>query len=68
MKTAIISGISGQDGAYLAKLLLDKGYEVTGLVRPNRNLELIGLFFSCAFFIKTLFFSEELHEDSFFLH
>lgn len=33
MKTAFITGISGQDGAYLAKLLLDKGYEVHGGVR-----------------------------------
>ena len=28
MKKALICGISGQDGAYLAKLLLDRGYEV----------------------------------------
>jgi GDPmannose 4,6-dehydratase len=33
MKTAIISGITGQDGAYLASLLIDKGYTVYGLVR-----------------------------------
>jgi GDPmannose 4,6-dehydratase len=33
MKTAFITGITGQDGAYLAKLLLDKGYEVHGGVR-----------------------------------
>ena len=33
MKSAFITGISGQDGAYLAKLLLDKGYEVHGGVR-----------------------------------
>lgn len=32
-KTALITGISGQDGSYLADLLLDKGYEVHGLVR-----------------------------------
>ena len=32
-KKALITGITGQDGAYLAKLLLDKGYEVYGLVR-----------------------------------
>lgn len=32
-KKALISGISGQDGAYLAKLLLDKGYEVHGTAR-----------------------------------
>src|SRR6516225_3710798 len=33
MKKAIISGITGQDGSYLAELLLDKGYEVHGIVR-----------------------------------
>ncbi|MEN9405759.1 MAG: GDP-mannose 4,6-dehydratase [Bacillota bacterium] len=32
MKTALITGITGQDGAYLAKLLLEKGYKVVGLV------------------------------------
>ena len=32
-KRAIISGISGQDGSYLAELLLEKGYHVTGIVR-----------------------------------
>ena len=33
MKTAFISGVTGQDGAYLARLLLDKGYSVHGGVR-----------------------------------
>ena len=33
MKTALITGITGQDGAYLAKLLLDKGYNVYGAYR-----------------------------------
>jgi len=33
MKKAIISGVTGQDGSYLAELLLDKGYEVHGLMR-----------------------------------
>ncbi len=33
MKNALITGVTGQDGAYLAKLLLDKGYKVFGLVR-----------------------------------
>ena len=33
MKKALITGITGQDGAYLTKHLLDKGYEVHGLVR-----------------------------------
>jgi len=32
-KRAIITGITGQDGSYLAELLLSKGYEVTGIVR-----------------------------------
>ena len=35
MKKAIITGITGQDGAYLAKLLLDKGYKVYGAQRRN---------------------------------
>ena len=33
MKVALISGINGQDGSYLAELLLEKGYEVHGIVR-----------------------------------
>jgi len=33
MKRALITGITGQDGSYLASLLLDKGYEVHGIVR-----------------------------------
>ena len=32
-KRALITGITGQDGSYLAELLLDKGYEVHGMVR-----------------------------------
>jgi GDPmannose 4,6-dehydratase len=32
-RRALITGITGQDGSYLAELLLDKGYEVTGIVR-----------------------------------
>lgn len=55
MKKALITGITGQDGSFLAELLLDKGYKVFGMVRrtsisnltrikhliPNDNLELI---------------------------
>jgi len=33
MKKALITGITGQDGSYLAKLLLEKGYEVNGIKR-----------------------------------
>ncbi|MAF40514.1 MAG: GDP-mannose 4,6-dehydratase, partial [Cyanobium sp. ARS6] len=32
-KTALITGITGQDGSYLAELLLEKGYEVHGIKR-----------------------------------
>ena len=35
MKRALITGISGQDGSYLAELLLEKGYDVHGLVRRS---------------------------------
>ena len=35
---AIITGITGQDGFYLTKLLLEKGYEVHGLIRRSSNL------------------------------
>ena len=37
MKRALITGIGGQDGSYLAELLLDRGYDVTGLVRPGAS-------------------------------
>ena len=37
MKTALITGILGQDGPYLAKLLLEKGYKVYGLMRRYSN-------------------------------
>lgn len=48
MKVAIITGISGQDGPYLAKLLLEKGYKVIGTVRSYRcsyikNLRYLGI-------------------------
>lgn len=36
MKTALITGITGQDGSYLAKLLIEKGYKVVGTVRGYR--------------------------------
>jgi len=47
-KKALISGISGQDGAYLARLLLEKGYEVHGTARDAQmstfyNLQLLGI-------------------------
>ena len=39
MKKAFITGISGQDGSYLAELLIEKGYEVHGLIRRNSVAE-----------------------------
>ena len=39
MKTALITGITGQDGSYLAELLLSKGYAVYGLVRRKSRLD-----------------------------
>jgi GDPmannose 4,6-dehydratase len=46
VKRALITGVGGQDGSLLAELLLDAGYEVTGLVRPGApqydNLAAIG--------------------------
>lgn len=43
MKRALILGVSGQDGAYLAKLLLDKGYEVHGTSRDVETRDFRGL-------------------------
>lgn len=39
MKRALITGITGQDGSYLAELLLEKGYEVYGIVRRKSTLD-----------------------------
>jgi len=36
-KKALITGITGQDGSYLTELLLDKGYEVYGLIRRSSS-------------------------------
>ncbi len=35
MKTALITGITGQDGSFLAEFLLEKGYEVHGTIRRS---------------------------------
>ncbi|MBE3128765.1 MAG: GDP-mannose 4,6-dehydratase [Actinobacteria bacterium] len=43
MKTAMITGITGQDGAYLTKFLLTKGYNIIGLVRKNKEADLKNL-------------------------
>ncbi|MBV8457195.1 MAG: GDP-mannose 4,6-dehydratase [Acetobacteraceae bacterium] len=42
MPTALITGVTGQDGAYLAQLLLQKGYRVVGLLRRSASADVIG--------------------------
>ena len=42
MPTALITGVTGQDGAYLAQLLLGKGYRVLGLLRRSASSDVIG--------------------------
>src|SRR5437763_14326560 len=37
MKRALVTGVTGQDGSYLAELLLEKGYQVYGLVRRSSS-------------------------------
>ncbi len=42
MRTAVITGITGQDGAYLAELLLGHGYRVIGMMRRSASSDIIG--------------------------
>ena len=35
LKTALITGVTGQDGSYLAELLIEKGYDVHGVIRRS---------------------------------
>lgn len=60
MKTALISGITGQDGSYLTELLLEKGYEVHGIVRRSSSFN--------TFRIDHLYNNPELLNKRFFLH
>jgi GDPmannose 4,6-dehydratase len=38
MKTALVTGVTGQDGSYLAELLLEQGYRVIGMVRRTSTI------------------------------
>jgi GDPmannose 4,6-dehydratase len=60
MKKAIISGITGQDGSYLAELLIEKGYEVHGIIRRSSSFN-TGR-------IDHLFNDPEIHDMRMFLH
>lgn len=42
MPRALITGVTGQDGAYLSQVLLEKGYEVFGLLRRSASAEVMG--------------------------
>ena len=60
MKKALISGITGQDGSYLARLLLDKGYEVHGIKRRASSFNTNR--------IDDLFIEPHVPDSRFFLH
>ncbi|MBC2604164.1 GDP-mannose 4,6-dehydratase [Puniceicoccus vermicola] len=59
-KVALLTGITGQDGSYLAELLLEKGYEVHGMVRRSSSFN-TGR-------IDHLFNDPEVHGQTLFLH
>ncbi|MFO7924680.1 MAG: GDP-mannose 4,6-dehydratase [Bacteroidales bacterium] len=59
-KTALISGITGQDGSYLTELLLEKGYNVHGIIRRASSFN--------TFRIDHLYNNSELLDKRFFLH
>ncbi|MBL1212232.1 MAG: GDP-mannose 4,6-dehydratase [Ignavibacteriae bacterium] len=60
MKRALITGITGQDGSYLTEILLDKGYEVHGVIRRSSSFNTKR--------IDHLYNQEELLDHRFFLH
>jgi GDPmannose 4,6-dehydratase len=60
MKKALITGITGQDGSYLTEILLDKGYEVHGIIRRSSSFNTAR--------IDHLYASEELLNKKLFLH
>ena len=60
MPTALITGITGQDGSYLTELLLGKGYEVHGIVRRSSSTVRSRL--------DRLFYDKDVYERRLFLH
>jgi GDPmannose 4,6-dehydratase len=60
MKKALISGITGQDGSYLTELLIEKGYEVHGIIRRSSSFNTER--------IDHLFRDKSIHDVKFFLH
>jgi GDPmannose 4,6-dehydratase len=59
-KIALISGITGQDGSYLTELLLEKGYDVHGIIRRSSSFN--------TFRIDHIYNNDELLNKRFFLH
>jgi GDPmannose 4,6-dehydratase len=57
---ALITGITGQDGSYLTELLLEKGYEVHGIVRRSSTLERARL--------QSFYGDDNVYEKKLFLH
>ncbi len=60
MKKAFITGINGQDGSYLSELLLEKGYQVHGLLRRSSVMNISN--------IEHLYLDPHIKEAKFFLH
>lgn len=60
MKTALITGITGQDGSYLAEQLLDKGYIVHGMIRRSSSFNTSR--------IDHLYNDPDIHGEKLFLH
>lgn len=60
MKKAFITGITGQDGSYLSELLLEKGYEVHGLLRRSSVMNISN--------IEHLYLDPHIKDAKFFLH
>lgn len=60
MKKALITGITGQDGSYLTEQLLEKGYEVHGMIRRSSSFNTAR--------IDHLFRDPEIHDKRLFLH
>lgn len=59
MKKALVTGITGQDGSYLAEMLLEKGYEVHGLVRRSSSSNMSRIKHLCG---------DKTWRESFYLH
>ncbi|MFH0808038.1 MAG: GDP-mannose 4,6-dehydratase [archaeon] len=60
MKKALITGITGQDGSYLAELLLEKGYEVHGLIRRSASIN--------TWRLDKLYNNKDIMDKKLFLH